>query len=144
MAQRGRPFQPRNKFGRGRPRGSRNKSALIEELLNEHSEPLLGKGLKLALQGNTQMLRLLLDRILPRAKDVAVRTGPLPMGTVEELLQSQANIMRMLAMGQLTLSQAEQIDRLIETRRKLFETQGLEQRVRAMEQIFNKDPDKAA
>ena len=38
MAQRGRPFQPGNKFGRGRPRGSRNKKTiLIEEFLAENT-----------------------------------------------------------------------------------------------------------
>jgi hypothetical protein len=145
MNKRGRPFEPGNKFGRGRPRGSRNKRTLLmEELLSQHSDPLLRKALKLALQGNVQMLRLLLDRILARPKDVAVRTGPLPMGTTEELLQSQANIMRKLAVGQLTPSQAEQIDRLIETRRRLLETTELAQRVRAIERIFDKDRDNAA
>ena len=46
MAKRGRPFEAGNKFGRGRPLGSRNKKTrLIEELLDENSESLLHKAL---------------------------------------------------------------------------------------------------
>jgi hypothetical protein len=60
MAKRGRPFEAGNKFGRGRPLGSRNKKTrLIEELLDENSESLLHKALDLAQQGNVPVLRLL-------------------------------------------------------------------------------------
>jgi hypothetical protein len=73
MAKRGRPFEEGNEFGHGRPFGSRNKKTLlIEELLDENSESLLHKALKLAQEGNIPMLRLLLDRVLPQPKDAAV------------------------------------------------------------------------
>jgi hypothetical protein len=146
MAQRGRPFKSGNKLGRGRPRGSRNKkTVLIEELLAENSHSLLSKALKLAQQGNVPMLRLLLDRVLPRPKEAAVKIGPLPMGTPEELLQAQAKVMQELGLGQLTLNEAEQIFSLIESGRRLLETHNLEDRVRAIEQLFHREePDRAA
>jgi hypothetical protein len=146
MAQRGQPFKPGNKFGRGRPRGSPNKkTVLAEEFLAENSQPLLRKAVKLALQGNTQMLRLLLDPVLRRPKDAPVTIGPLPMGTPEELLQSQARVMQELASGKLSLTQVEQIFQMLENARKLMETRDLDQRVRAMEQLLEREePDKAA
>ena len=146
MAKRGRPFQPGNKLGRGRPSGSRNKkTVLIEELLADNSEPLLRKALQLALKGNTQMLRLLLDPVLRRPKDAPVTIGPLPMGTPEELLQSQARVMQELASGKLSLNQVEQIFQMLENARKLMETHDLDQRLRAMEQLLGREePDKAA
>jgi hypothetical protein len=146
MAKRGRPFQPGNKLGRGRPSGSRNKkTVLIEELLADNSEPLLRKALQLALKGNTQMLRLLLDPVLRRPKDAPVTIGPLPMGTPEELLQSQARVMQELASGKLSLNQVEQIFQMLENARKLLDTQSQDQRVRAMEQLLEREePDKAA
>jgi hypothetical protein len=137
MAQRGRPFQPGNKFGRGRPRGSRNnKTVLIEELLAENSQSLLSQALKLAHEGNVPLLRLLLDRVLPRPKDAAVEIGPLPMGTSEDLVQSQAKVMQELGLGQLTLHQAEQIFSLLDNRRRVLETHELAQHVRAIEDMF--------
>jgi hypothetical protein len=146
MAKRGRPFEAGNKLGRGRPPGSRNqKTLLIEELLDENSESLLHKALNLAQQGNIPMLRLLLDRVLPRPKDAAVSIGLLRMRTPEELLQAQEGVMQELALGQLTPNQAEQIFSLIEARRRLLETHELEQRMRAIEKrMLGGEPDKAA
>jgi hypothetical protein len=71
MATRGRPFEPGNKFGRGRPRGSRNKtSAAVQELLNSHAEAIVRKAILLALKdgGQPTMIRALLDRIVPVCK----------------------------------------------------------------------------
>jgi hypothetical protein len=49
---RGRPFQPGNKYGRGRPKGSRNKSNfVVPRLLNEYAESLIGKFLRTSLEG---------------------------------------------------------------------------------------------
>lgn len=64
---RGRPFGPGNQFGRGRPRGSRNKRSLIvKQLLDQHSEAIIHKSLVLALHGDGPLLRTLLSYILPR------------------------------------------------------------------------------
>jgi hypothetical protein len=146
MAKRGRPFEADNKFGHGRPVGSRNKNTLlVEELLDEKSESLLQKALSLAQQGNIPMLRLLLDRVLPRQKDAPVSIEPLPISTPEELLQAQESVMRELALGQLSLRQAQQIFSLIEARRRVLETQELEQRLRALEErMLGREPNKAA
>ena len=132
---RGRPFEPGNKFGRGRPRGSRNKKTLIlQELLEEHAPALMRKSLVMALQGDVPLLRLFLDRKLLRPSDSPVKIGRLPMGTIEEVLQAHETVLNKLASGQVTPVQALQINSLLETRRELIETQDLARRVRALEQ----------
>ena len=141
---RGRPFEPGNKFGRGRPRGSRNQSALTQKLLDEHAPALLRKALVLALQGDSATLRILLSHILPRPKDPPVRIGPLPMGSAEELLQARESLMKKVASGQLTPHEAQPIDSLIEGQRRIIETHVLDKRLRALEQFHEKDQDKAA
>ena len=91
------------------------------------------------------MLRLLLDPVWRRPKDAPVTIGPLPMGTPEELLQSQARVMQELASGKLSLNQVEQIFQMLENARKLMETRDLDQPVRAMGQLLEREePDKAA
>jgi hypothetical protein len=62
------------------------------------------------------MLRLLVNRVLPRPKDAAVGIGLLQMRTPEGLLQAQEGVMQELALGQLTPNQAEQIFSLIQAR----------------------------
>ena len=72
---RGRPFKPGNKFGRGRPRGSRNKkTAIIQELLDEHGPALIRKTLLLAHNGDRRCLQILVERILPRGKEAPITT----------------------------------------------------------------------
>jgi len=67
---RGRPFQPGNRFGRGRPKGSRNKrSAQAQEILDQYTEPLIKKCVSKALEGDTRALGLCLERILPSLRE---------------------------------------------------------------------------
>ena len=57
------------------------------------------------------------------------------MGDIEELLQSHETVMNKLASGEITPIQAVQIDSMLETRRRLFDTQDLARRVSALEQF---------
>ena len=133
---RGRPFEPGNKFGRGRPLGSRNrKTLLLQELLDEHAPALLRKSMVMALQGEVRLLRMLVELKLARPQDSPVKIGRLPMGTIDELLQAHQIVMNKLASGKITPVQAGQIDELLATRRQLIETQDLSTRVRALEQV---------
>lgn len=64
---RGRPFQPSNKYGRGRPKGSRNKATrAAQRLLEEHSEPLVRRCIIEAMKGNMPALRLCMERVYRR------------------------------------------------------------------------------
>jgi hypothetical protein len=135
---RGRPFEPGNKFGRGRPRGSRNKRTLIAlQLLDEHAESIVRKALVKALQeqGDSHMLQALLPYILPRPKDVPVKTGILRIGTAKELSQSLEMILKKACNGELTLSQAQEFATLLEARRQFLQTEEFETRLRALEKI---------
>jgi hypothetical protein len=144
MAKIGRPFEPGNKFGRGRPAGSRNKTALITRNLEENAPALLSKSMEMALEGNPLMLRALLGYILPPPKDPPVKTGPLRMGTIEELVETHKSLTNKVSSGQLSLDEAQQIDSLIESRRQLVLNQDLERRIKALEQFLEPNEAKAA
>src|SRR5258708_7326671 len=138
----GKPFAPGNKFGRGRPRGSRNKkSRIAQELLESHAEPLLRKALVLALQGDTHMLGKLLPYLLPRPQEPPVETGPLPSATTAEIAQSYDSILQKVSTGELTVSQAQELVALFEERRHLIETQGFDARLRALEELLQPLPE---
>jgi hypothetical protein len=130
----GRPFEPGNKFGRGRPRGSRNKRSLLaQQLLESHAEPVVRKALVEALRGDTPLLRTMLSYILPRRRDVTMKTGPLPVHTAEELAQSSEAVFQRAVSGQITLPEAHQLMDLIESQRRVMETRDLDARLRAVE-----------
>jgi hypothetical protein len=87
------------------------------------------------------MLRTLLGYILP--KGPAVKVGRLRLDTIDGLLQTHQSLANKVGSGQITPSEAQQIDLLIESRRRLLETQDMERRVRAIEQLLAKE-EKAA
>ena len=65
---RGRPFEKGNG---GRRPGSKNRTTLVAEaLLKGEEEALVRKAIELAKAGDVQMLKFLLDRILPKERSV--------------------------------------------------------------------------
>ena len=67
---RGRPFEQGNG---GRRRGSKNRTTLVAEALLKGEEvALVRKAIELAKGGDTQMLKFLLDRILPKERSVRI------------------------------------------------------------------------
>jgi hypothetical protein len=133
---RGRPFEVGNKFGRGRPRGSRNKKTLIaQQLLDEHAESIVRKAMVIALQGDRRLLQSLLSYILPRRKDAPLKTGLLRTTTAEDLSQSVEVILKKVCNGEMTLSQAQEFTALIEARRDFIRTEEFERRLKVLEKI---------
>src|SRR5579871_4581087 len=97
---RGRPFKPGNKFGKGRPRGSRNKvSAKVKEILLNRSEALTQRCVLFALRGNTKAMQMCLDRIAPVQRDHRVDIGSLPMATAADLAKASEIVTQKAARG---------------------------------------------
>ena len=72
---RGRPFRAGNP---GRKPGSKNRTTLVAEaLLKDEETALVRKAIELAKAGDVQMLKFLLDRILPKERSVRVDLPPL-------------------------------------------------------------------
>jgi hypothetical protein len=111
---RGRPFQPGNQFGRGRPRGSRNKrSRATQQLLHEYGEPLVRKAMAEALKGDNPLLRTFLSYLLPRWKDAPVPMGPLPAGTVADVAGSLDGIFQKVGSGELSAQDGRLVAHLL-------------------------------
>ena len=139
---RGRPFDPGNKFGRGRPPGSRNKRTVAaHNLLDRYSEPLMLKAVTMALQGDKSMLQLLLKLIPSRAKDQPVKLGSLRIRTAEDLNQASQILLNKVAAGALTPGDGQVINELLECRRHIIETTEFTARLSAIEQLFKRNSD---
>jgi hypothetical protein len=133
---RGCPFEPGNKLGRGRPRGSQNKrNTRGQQLLDQYSETIMQKALAEAIKGDVSLLRTFLSFLLRRPGDRPIQTGPLPMGSLEELAKSSEKVLQKVTSGKLSPGEARNLTDLIEDRRRVLETEELEKRVRALEQL---------
>ena len=133
MAVRGRPFQPGNKAGRGRPRGSRNKATLMAQaLLDGHSEALIKKCLHMALTGDAAAMRLCIERVLPTRRELPVSVAPMRGRTASEIAQTLDVLLKNVSSGQLTPSEAQTMASILEHRRRAIETEEHEARLSAL------------
>src|SRR5947207_15081592 len=95
----GRPFQPGNKYGRGRPPRSRNKVAnaaqeAAQAVLDSHAEPLMKKGVLLALQGNAVLLRLFAQLLTPVPRERILKFRLPAIKTMTDLGVASEKVMR--------------------------------------------------
>jgi len=132
---RGRPFEPGNSFGRGRPRGSRNKATLeAERLLEQYSAPLVRKCITQALQGDAQAMRLCMDRLVPVRRDRPVRMKLPKVATAADVLQAQQAVVRAVSSGDIAPPAAESVMRVLDDVRRGIETHELETRIDQLEE----------
>jgi hypothetical protein len=121
---RGRPFEPGNKMGRGRPKGSRNKPKPEppgQQLLNEYGEHVMRKCISLALQGKMAAMRLVLERTIPSRRGATVRLGLPRIKTVTDVAKAADEITRQMLRGKLTLTEGSQLTATMESRSRILE-----------------------
>ena len=94
----------------------------------------------MALQGDVSLLRLFVDRQLPRPSDAPVKIGRLPTRTIEDLTMAHQMVVNEVTSGNLNPAQGVQIDALLETSRKVIETEDVVKRLHALEQLQAGDP----
>ena len=133
---RGRPFQPGNKYGRGHPPGSRNKVArACQDTLDSHAETLTKKCLHMAFQGNTTAMRLCMERLMPARRHRTLQFKMPPVRTMADVATASESVLSGVARGQLTPAEGQAFSLMLEGRRRMIETQELDQRISALEDL---------
>ena len=112
----------------GRPLGSRNRSTLLlEQLLRDQQEALVGKAIELALKGNPVALRLCLERLHPALKERCIE---LPLPEVTDIAQATVAVSAILTgvgRGQITPGEGAVLAGIVETQKRLLEAESTEQ-----------------
>jgi hypothetical protein len=130
----GKPFAPGNP---GRPKGSRNATTLVlEALLDGEAEEIVRKAVELAKAGDGAAMRAVLDRLLPPRKDRPIAFELPPIKGVADLPAATAALLRAVAMGDLTPSEATEFAKLIEAHVRAVEVTDLAERVAKLEGAF--------
>jgi hypothetical protein len=134
MPNRGRPFQAGNTFGRGRPRGSRNKlSSVAKEMLVTYGDSLMRKAIADALQGDVATRRLLITRLLNAGSVPNRKLKNLPIRTAAEIVTVSEAMVHEVTAGQLTPDEGQKISHILDSHRKAIETANLEKRIAQLE-----------
>jgi hypothetical protein len=121
---------------RGKPKGAINKTTrLALELFEGGIKNIAEVVIKQAQDGDLTAARLVLDKLVPNARERAVELPGLPSTeNPAGVAEAQAAILQAVASGDLTPGEAATLSGIVENRRKAIETQELEQRIKAIEE----------
>jgi hypothetical protein len=131
---RGTPFERGNKFGRGRPPGSRNKSTRPEQrVLQEHALSLTGLGLFLALKEKDPkfLLFFLKSLCLEKPQPQKLRLGPLK--TAEDIQNANGEVIRAVGNRKITAAEAQALTAMLEGQLRMIQEKEHELRLQKLE-----------
>lgn len=137
---RGRPFQPGNP---GRPRGSKNKTTQILDLLAEgQAEQVMQKTIGLGMDGDVACLRMLMDRISPVRKGQPINFDLPPIKTLQDVLSVIPLLWTAIADGRLTPDEVSAMSLFAERSMAAIQLKDVEKRMEALEQKVRSNDDK--
>jgi len=132
---RGRPFEPGNTLGRGRPKGSRNKANPPgQDLIEQYAPQLTGKCITEAMQGDQSAMRLCMNRISPARRDAYIRMSLPPMRTAQDINKAAEKVTQAIRRGTITPADGETMMNIFEMRSRIIETAQLEDRIEKLEE----------
>jgi len=130
---RGRPFEPGNKFGRGRPKGSRNtKKPQAQKIFEDNAPAIVTQGI-LSSRNDPAMLRKLVGHALPYRKQPPIKIRSMPVKTLEDVDRASEAIVQSAMAGKISPSEAQELCAVLDARRRFIVELGLEGRLRAVE-----------
>jgi hypothetical protein len=133
LSVRGRPFAKGNG---GRRAGSKNRTTLVAEaLLRGEEAELVRKAIELAKAGDVQMLKFLLDRILPKERSVRIDLPAVDRSY--DALDALAAIIHAVGTGQIAPSEAAALANLLAAYTRVKEFVEVEERLHNIEKRLN-------
>jgi hypothetical protein len=139
---RGRPFEPGNTFGRGRPKGSKNNGISAgRRLLEDHEDPLTRKTLSVALKDNTRALLWCMNQLKqPAPQATKLKLGPIK--TADDVAKALGEVVNAVAKHKCTAADGQVLCNMLGEIRKMIEAQELAARVEELEALVKKDGSK--
>ncbi|MCB1968692.1 MAG: hypothetical protein KDI64_22255, partial [Candidatus Accumulibacter sp.] len=119
---------------KGRPPGSRNRVTLVAlAAMEEGAAAIAKKIVEMAKQGDMSAARLVLERLVPPAKERPIFLDLPDTTSADGVAKAQAAILQAVAIGDLLPGEAATLASIVEARRKAVETLELEARISALE-----------
>jgi hypothetical protein len=132
---RGKPFQHGNP---GKPKGARHRTTLAcDALLEGEAEAITRKAIEMAKGGDPVAIRLCLERIAPPRRDRPVPFTLPALDTAADAKTAAAAIVRAVANGDLTPSEAAELSKLLDNFTRVLEATDFQVRLEALEKKAN-------
>ena len=119
----------------GRRKGSRSRSTIMAEMLLEgQAKQLAQKAVDMALAGDTTMLKLTIERLIPRKHERPVSIALPAVSDPKQAAAALAAIVKGVGTGDLTPGEAKTLVALVEAAIKTVEAVDHEKRLTALEE----------
>ena len=124
----------------GKKPGTRNRATrALEELLEGQGAALTQKAIDMALAGDVTALKLCIERICPVRRDRPVRFKLPAVTSARDAADISAAVMVAVSNGDLTLSEASEIGKLIDGYVKAYQVAELDDRTARVEQMTDEE-----
>ena len=118
----------------GKPKGARHKvTRAVEELFEGQASELTQKAIDKALEGDTTVLRLCLERIAPARKDVPVQFDLPPINNASDAAEAALAVLQAVSESNVTPLEGATVMGLVEQYRRVLETSEIETRIEVLE-----------
>lgn len=119
---------------KGKPAGTRSKATqLLVSLMEGHAEAITNAVIEQARQGELIAARIILDRLIPPAKERPIHVDLPDTSTSEGVSAAQAAILKAVGNGDLLPGEAQTLSNIVEAKRRAHETQELADRITKLE-----------
>ena len=102
--------------------------------LEGHGDAIIKQCMVLALKGDRTALRLCMERLVPPCEPAGQRFQLPAVHTVADLGTACSAVLQEVARGRITARDGQAVASVLETRRRLAETQEIHSRLQAVEQ----------
>jgi hypothetical protein len=125
----------------GRPQGSRSNATLrAQALIGQHAEELASKAIQLALAGDTGLLKVLLDKLVPTARERVLDLSELPTPTTpSETTQAALAAVGLMARGELSMPELRSLTAILASLRVAIGSLNSDKLTERLEDYGDKD-----
>ena len=124
-----------NPAGR-RPGTKTRKQALVESLFEGEVAEIAQKALEMAREGNTECIRMVLDRVAPVRRGRPVNFKLPPFSAAADIVKCFNGILRSCANGTLTIEEARTLASVVEAGSRAILVRDLEDRIERLEALL--------
>ena len=115
----------------GRPKGIQDRRVSLRAMLDPHKDALVEKAVELALGGDTQALKLCMDRLIPSIKSVEM---PVQAEISGDNLSDQArSVIALAGQGQHSIQEITGLMQAISSLARIIDVDELERRITTLE-----------
>lgn len=123
---------------RGKPAGTRSKSTqLLLAMMEGGAEQITQAVIDAARGGDLMAAKIILDRLMPPAKERPIQVDLPSTATVEGVAAAQNAILQAVADGHLLPGEGQTLSAIVESKRRAIETQDLAERIIKLEGVKN-------